>query len=164
MEIQTAKLIENGVLINGSTSLPDGNSGHMRDSYSAWLAEGNTPEPMDMPSLDDLKSVKRKELRINCSDAIYTPFQSSALGSHHLYDSRDVDQMNLARIVAIGSGGNIFAHDNVEFVKTAHTAYQCLTLITDMDTHIESERTKLEGKIASVNAAVDSDAIDAVIW
>lgn len=131
---------------------------------SGKAAEGSKVESSYIPTLDELKSTKRKTLRVNCSDAIYTPFQSSALSNQHSYDCRDVDQMNLSRLVAIGSGGSIFAHDGTEFVKAAHTGSQCLTLITDMDTHIEGERVKLEGKIASVNAAVDSAAIDAVTW
>lgn len=48
MEIKTAKLQENGVLINGSISLPETNTGHIGDSYNEWLADGNKPEPMDI--------------------------------------------------------------------------------------------------------------------
>ncbi len=45
MIITTAKQQENGVLLNGSVSLPDSNTGHVQDAYQAWLAAGNTPEP-----------------------------------------------------------------------------------------------------------------------
>ena len=50
MEIQTAKLVQNGVLLNGSNTLPDGSTGHVRDTYNEWLAEGNTPEPYTDPA------------------------------------------------------------------------------------------------------------------
>lgn len=47
MEIRTAKLYFGGVIINGS-SLPDANTGHVRDAYNDWLAAGNKPEPIDI--------------------------------------------------------------------------------------------------------------------
>ena len=83
MEITTAKLYNGGVLLNDSNALEDGSTGHVREAFNDWLTDGNTPEPMDMPTLDELKSIKRKALRVNCSDAILTTFQSSALGTHH---------------------------------------------------------------------------------
>ena len=48
MKIKTAKLTGGSVLINGSLSLPDTNTGHVKDAYSEWLSEGNVPEPMDV--------------------------------------------------------------------------------------------------------------------
>lgn len=48
MKIKTAKLQEYGVLINGTISLPDANTGHIREDYNNWLAQGNKPEPMDV--------------------------------------------------------------------------------------------------------------------
>ena len=47
MKIKTAKLIDGGVLINGSLSLPNSSTGHVRRSYDEWLAQGNKPENKD---------------------------------------------------------------------------------------------------------------------
>lgn len=64
MKIKTAKLIENGVLLNGSTSLPDGNTGHIRDSYNEWLAKGNKPEPeFTQTDLDAKKVAEERSWR-----------------------------------------------------------------------------------------------------
>ncbi|MBQ4800872.1 hypothetical protein J8L73_17380 [Pseudoalteromonas sp. MMG006] len=46
MKINTAQIIENGILINGKISLPDSNTGHIRNSYNEWLLQGNKPEPL----------------------------------------------------------------------------------------------------------------------
>lgn len=46
MKINTVKLCAEGVIINGQTFLPDGNDNHLRRTYDAWVAEGNTPEPL----------------------------------------------------------------------------------------------------------------------
>jgi len=44
MEITTVKIQRNGYLVNGSTSVPDGYSGWMREALDEWLSK-NTPEP-----------------------------------------------------------------------------------------------------------------------
>lgn len=46
MEITKVEMQGDSVLINGTLSLPDGNTGHVRDSYNDWLSQGNTPEPI----------------------------------------------------------------------------------------------------------------------
>ena len=47
MKIKKVKTIENGVMINDSLSLPNSSTGHIRDSYNGWLADGNKPSAMD---------------------------------------------------------------------------------------------------------------------
>lgn len=66
MEIQTAKLIESGVLLNGNISILDDNTGHIRDSYNKWLSEGNTPEPQyTQTDLDNQKASGERLWRDN---------------------------------------------------------------------------------------------------
>jgi hypothetical protein len=45
MNITNAKLHDGFVIINQSLALPDNSTGHVRDSFNEWLAQGNTPEP-----------------------------------------------------------------------------------------------------------------------
>lgn len=47
MEITKVEMQGGSVLINGTLSLPDGNTGHVRDSYNDWLSQGNTAEPVE---------------------------------------------------------------------------------------------------------------------
>ena len=64
MKITTVKLQENGVLINGVTSLPDDNTGHIQDAYQAWLSKGNEPEPQfTQTELDDVKAGEERRWR-----------------------------------------------------------------------------------------------------
>lgn len=168
MKIETAKEVNGGIMLNGVTFLQDGNEGHVFVSYSEWLAEGNTPDPIDTPTLDELKSIKRKSLRVNCRDAIKAPFQSSALGTPHLYDCRRDDQQNITiRLKASEFDGltkKVWSHDGTEFIRQPHTTAQLSQVVVDMEIHIDINQDNLEVKIALVNAAVDSTAIDAVTW
>ena len=45
MEINTAREVENGILINEITFLSNDNqSGHIRSAYNEWIEEGNSPD------------------------------------------------------------------------------------------------------------------------
>jgi len=64
MIITKAKLIENGVLLNDTVTLPNGNMGHIRKSYDTWLKEGNTPEPyFTQEELDNIKVNEERRWR-----------------------------------------------------------------------------------------------------
>lgn len=54
MEITSVKALESGYLVNGSITVPnDPGNRHYRE-VQAWIAEGNTPEPMSQPTLAEL--------------------------------------------------------------------------------------------------------------
>ena len=44
----TYKLLENGVQRSDGASIPDCDGNRDWRAYQEWLAEGNTPEPMDL--------------------------------------------------------------------------------------------------------------------
>jgi len=85
MKITSSKLTENGVLINGSISLPSGNTGHLRDSYNKWLGEGNTPAPQYTES--ELNKIKASEERawrdseLNSADVELLKVQDGGAGT-----------------------------------------------------------------------------------
>ncbi len=57
MEITKVKLLEHGVLINDSITLPHENNGHVRQAYNIWLKEGNEPDPEHTQiELDEIKA------------------------------------------------------------------------------------------------------------
>lgn len=120
--------------------------------------------------LDVLKESKKLSLRSSCDKAISLPFQSGALGSSHSYDCREIDQTNLQRMVTVGNGGSIWAHDGTEFLEKTHTHEESLQVLSDMQVHEQNCRfTKLKPKIAQVNAITEDTpenraALEAIAW
>ena len=49
MTIQTVKLQESGYLVNGNMSVPEAEGNRHYQAVQEWIAEGNTPEPADVP-------------------------------------------------------------------------------------------------------------------
>jgi hypothetical protein len=114
--------------------------------------------------LNGYKEDKKESLRQSCSEAIESMFQSDALGQSNTYDCRSVDQSNLNMIVNGGVGGEVYAHDGVEFVWEMHTHEQCVSLLQNMNVHIKTQRDKLYQKISLVNACTTYDEVDVINW
>lgn len=69
------------------------------DNYSDLIWQAGPPVPAEaellQAQLTRIKKVKVRELSDACAEDIMSGFVSIALGSEHLYDSEDVDQINL---------------------------------------------------------------------
>src|ERR1035437_8764011 len=67
--------------------------------YSNIIWESGDPLPtqaiLDTKIFQDVQTSKIAELSANCQAAITAGFLSSAIGGSHLYDSQEVDQLNL---------------------------------------------------------------------
>jgi hypothetical protein len=105
MIIESAKLQENSVLINGVHTLPDSNTGHIRTTYNKWLAQGNTPEPMDIidpwPKIRSERDNKiiavqfeydRNARELRLSAAVTRPTEWMALLDQYVQDLADIPQ------------------------------------------------------------------------
>lgn len=115
-------------------------------------------------TLDELRESKKSELRLACEAAITTPFQSSALGSAHSYDCEDRHQANLQRMVIVGSGGSIWAHDGTEFLEKTHTSGEAAQALVDMQDHEQTCRFgSLKPKIAQVNAITEDTPANRIL-
>lgn len=72
--------------------------------YSNLLSEDETPLPskaeLDNFILEEVKKAQIDFLSSECQKKITSGFISSALGSPHIYDSEEVDQLNLIGSVA----------------------------------------------------------------
>ena len=49
MEITSVKLLGSGYLLNGNMSVPEVDDNRHYQAVQEWIAEGNTPEPADVP-------------------------------------------------------------------------------------------------------------------
>lgn len=123
--------------------------------------------------LDGYKETKKDQFRTACKSEIVNLFVSDALGSNHNYDCREEDQANIVtRTKASEIDGltkKVWAHNGIEFTREPHTTAQLQQLVVDMEAHIESAQSKLEGLINQVNAVDNSlptaqDDIDAINW
>lgn len=74
-------------------------------NYDNIVHEGGDPLPpkseLDSLIFDDTKIDKISELSVHCQKIIINGFQSDALGSTHIYDSEEVDQLNIIGSVSM---------------------------------------------------------------
>lgn len=135
-----------------------------------WLTEDGTLVNEDPKvTLAVVKDLKGLELRQKCQEAIIiSPFTSSALGSAHNYDCREIDQNNIKLRYAIASGMDqpepIWASDGTRYSWKDHTAEELLQVMVDMNNHIKTNQVKLAGKLALVDAATTKPDVGLVSW
>ena len=138
MEIRTAKTVENSVLLNGTITLMVGASGHVRDAYNEWLAEGNTPT----------SEFTDEELVIQTSTSAINQFKSTRDAAvlaltvtvdGLVYDANEKSQLRLAaRLASIDLDEMVKwkLHDNSSQMVTGHQLKAALKLAGDETTKI----------------------------
>ena len=138
--------------------------------YLAWLAEGNTPAPMDLSTVQNSQIVT---VNAACSAAITGGFHSSALGSVHLYPSQLTDQANLAANVLSSiypglpsnwttpqicqDSGGVWGYIN-------HTAAQIQQAGLDGKSAVLAALVKRKALVDQISAATTITAVQAVVW
>lgn len=90
MTINTVKLQENGYLINGTTSVPNGYSGWMKEALDEWL-QTNTPEPICTE--EELQAKAESEARVAKQQALDTITVTTSSGK--VFDGRDKDRARM---------------------------------------------------------------------
>ena len=142
-----------------------------------WL---NPAQQIPKATLDERKLVLIKKNKIidlsnSCEKAIIGGFISNALGADHLYDSEEVDQINL--IGAVTSTAPTVAEPN-----GYSSYYACRDVSTGIKSYIEHSHFVLRQVMADgalfklnllqrfhmfrsqVEGAVDEEQINAIIW
>lgn len=153
-EITTAKLVEGGVLLNGSSTLPDGNSGFLRDLYNEWLAEPNTPDPLE--TLPEAKDRRKLQLVSDAQAAIFGGFVSNALGGANNYASTLGDQIEIALKTAASQNDSNPRDVEASGTEQAHTTGQLEQLLDDLEAHTQAQVVNLLAKQAAVDAVPDT--------
>ena len=62
--INTVKIQENGYLVNGTMSVPQAEGNRHYKMVQDWIAEGNIPEPMDIPEVQIPQVVTMRQARL----------------------------------------------------------------------------------------------------
>ena len=64
MSIKTVKIQGNGYLVNETMSVPKADGNRHYEEVKAWIADGNTPEPMDIPEVQIPQVVTMRQARL----------------------------------------------------------------------------------------------------
>ena len=141
--------------------------------FIAWLAAGNTADPVPSPSLADVQASQGSLLNEACKAAIYAGFTSSALGTAHTYPAKDTDQQNLASSVlaSIMPGVNSTwstpfwcADSTGAWSWASHTAAQIQQVGNDGKAAVLSAMGKNQQLQEQILAATSVAAVQAITW
>lgn len=126
----------------------------------------NLREPNAAELLTAAKIKKVSELKLACKAAIEAGFSSSALGTAHIYDSNlPQDQLNIFRSGTAGVD-RMFTCTDADGIKwqRPHTAAQLAQVLSDGDDHVSAKKAHFYTLLAQVNAAIDVETINGIVW
>ena len=125
------------------------------------------------PSIDILKEAKRVAIAKSCQDAIWAGFNSSALGTTHLYPAGNIDQTNLTGVVmksvlpteAVDAIYPFKCRDaNGEWAFRNHTRAQIHTVGSHSYDHVLMQRTKNALLQYQIDVAQTIEAVNNINW
>ena len=121
-----------------------------------------------VPSPNLLINARAAQVRVlsnTCQQQITGGFASSALGAVFTYASGEVDQRNIAQSAQAMNGGLLVCKDNAgAWSRQPHTKAQAQQVLDDFVTARDSERNKLAGLEAQIEAATTVEAVKGVVW
>jgi hypothetical protein len=171
-----AQIDANNVVIGISQLSGEVTADHMIpiDSYDLSLigkvrqADGTfvKPEP-PAPTLEDIKKSKLAELQAARDAAIYTSFQSSALGSPKTYNyNREAYENFRGEAILLNLDPTIdtVLWATVEDGFVTHTRAQFVQVLKDGAAHEKNVKMKYYQLEAQVNAATTIDEVNAITW
>ena len=158
-----------------SEQTPDGSVQRQlpTDQFWPWLKShrgvvGADPRPTpDMTSaLAKAKAAKITLYDRFATEAIETPFSSSALGTAHTYSNERENQINLASAIASGVDPIDYTCTDGSDVKAqrSHTSAQLLTVMSDAMVHKATVTSNYHTKVAALNAATTVEDVITVSW
>jgi len=121
------------------------------------------------PTLAELKTTKTSKINSACSKAITSGFTSSALGTPHIYQSEQTDQLNLIGVVTAGTDdyfkcGVTDANGNITWNYEMHTIAQLQQVLTDGKVHKQTLLQKANTLKVQVASDTTIAEVEAIVW
>ena len=123
--------------------------------------------PPKPPTLEELKQIKRVDIKSAAQIAIVSGIECSALGSVHHYPTAMTDQQNLHGLVTeslLPGSGDVYklwcADKNGVWARRVHTGLQIQTVGKAVANYIKSQQDKYEKKLVEIAGADDVGIID----
>jgi len=121
------------------------------------------------PTLAELKASKTSEINSACAKEITSGFTSSALGTPHIYQSEQTDQLNLIGVVTAGQDdyfkcGVTDANGNITWNYALHTIAQLQQVLGDGKVHklaLLKKANTLKMQVVSAKTVAD---VTKVVW
>lgn len=131
----------------------------------------------DFRTIDDIKKEKTNEINKKCSDEITAGFKSNALGSEYIYQSEQIDQLNLIGVVTAGQDDyfkcgvqSIELDENnqetivVNWDYKMHTIAQLQNVLKDGKAIAQTLLQKANALKVQVANATTIDEVNAIQW
>ena len=141
----------------------------INNNYNYVDVETKTLSFKDFRTLEEIKTSKISEINGKCKQEIISGFTSSALGSEHIYESEQTDQLNLIGVVTAGQDdyfkcGVTDANGNVTWNYELHTIAQLQQVLVDGKTHKQGLLQKANTLKAQVTGATTIKDVEAIEW
>lgn len=123
----------------------------------------------DSKNIKIAKENKTLSISNDCANEIISGFSSDALGTTHIYQSEQIDQLNLIGAVAGGTddyfkAGTKDADDVITYEYKMHTAVQLLQVLNDGKAYKQTLLQKANGLKVQVAEATTVEEIEATVW
>lgn len=141
----------------------------VNNGYNYVDAATNTLAHKDFSTLTELKEQKINMVNTNCKKEIVSGFTSSALGTEHVYQSEEVDQLNLIGAVMANVDdyfkcGVKDANGDVTWTYELHTVAQLQQVLQDGKSIKLALLQKAGTLKEQVRAATTKADVDAIVW
>jgi len=118
------------------------------------------------PKLEDIQAQKVVSINSSCTQAIESGFESNALGEPHIYQSDELDQLNLIGVVASGVDQHFkcSANGGESWEWKQHTVEQLKQVLSD-GAIVKGQLLQKAGLLkAQVSSASTVEELDAIEW
>jgi hypothetical protein len=164
--------------ICGIANIPDTAVAITEKQWAAWAKNQNNYRLInnEMVQINNLLAIKKEAIfKLNqaCNTAIRNNFSSTTLGAIYNYPNKNTDQLNLLTALTHAALPNNASNwtsllwcvdiDNI-WAMRPHTAQQIQQVAIDSKTAINNNQLKLAQLTQQINAANNTEEINAIIW
>lgn len=115
-------------------------------------------------NLDGLRAKLKAHFQRLCRGRVTSGFNSEALGSTHGYGCSIEDQLNLIRMVSLGTDGKITCSLDGAWARRVHTHQQVQHLNQEMEAHIEQQRNRYAELVEQIDRCTKRAELNGIAW
>jgi len=141
----------------------------INNNYNCVDVPSKTLNRKDFRTLEETKNFKINEINAACAKEIINGFRSDALGNTRVYQSEQLDQLNLIGVVTAGQDdyfkcGVEDANGSVTWNYESHTIEQLRQVLADGKTHKQSLLQKANMLKQQIKETATIEEVEKIVW